>query len=61
MITDILALWPAVLLVLLGWSARDALCRYREYQQNRKHQQWRPAHVHRRVPWFRSRRQKARR
>ena len=38
MITQILALWPAVVLFLAGWFARDALCRYREYQQNRRYQ-----------------------
>jgi hypothetical protein len=41
-ITELLALWPAVVLLLAGWFARDALCRYREYQQNPR----RRKHVH---------------
>jgi hypothetical protein len=43
-ITEILALWPAVVLFLAGWFARDMLCRYREAQQNRRYK-----HVHSRI------------
>jgi hypothetical protein len=43
MIAQILALWPALVLFLSGWVARDMLCRYRESKQKRRH--YRGGHV----------------
>lgn len=50
MITDLLALWPAYVLFLAGWLARDALCRYREYQEKRRHRLVHHPHVKSRPP-----------